>query len=773
MNVLSGRDISYAHNLTKWGMKMYKSFTIFNELNQNNLGEWALDFNVTPLNWAEFDMGQTVNIISDKALYGAVDVIAIEGVGDSTINTGIGNVIDDGGDHVINAEGPLNAGASVIGYYDMSVGDGNDATQPGSITIGGHTAVDIHDLSSLELAGLDVLVVQNPSNGGYGAEYLAALPAIQAAVSAGLILIIHDRATGNADANTILPGGGAMTFVREEAADIEVLNDLHPFANGPGGAVTDLSLDGGNSSYHGYANIASLPVGAEVLLTTPDASHAVTFQYGFGAGRVFYSSIPIDFYLPGGGGVSGQMAAYLGNLIDYAAGLSNAGPFTPGNDVFSGTAAVDDVDALGGDDFVAGNGGDDIIRGGDGNDELQGNAGNDMLFGDAGDDRLLGGIGDDELHGGDGADHLSGSDGIDILYGGDGDDRLIGGNGDDILFGDKGNDRVIGGDGNDELHGNAGDDNLFGQNGDDRILGEAGNDVLRGGDGADHLSGGDGMDELYGEDGDDRLLGGNDDDFLSGGMGNDRLIGGDGNDDMHGNRGDDRLFGQSGDDLMFGESGNDLLRGGDGADFVSGGDDADALYGEAGDDRLLGGNGADRLDGGAGSDALIGGADADIFAFDYSAPPLAAEAVFDAHGGDTDTIFDFELGVDIIEIAGGITYADLTFTASANGQHTTISYEGNSIFVKNVTVAELDAAQFDFGDAVPTPPATMEGDNFNFTDDKTVIAVSEVLDFDPLNDANFAESRSAFFEISDKAAIYEDVELVDNTEFDFSLDYWG
>src|SRR4051794_17863862 len=56
-----------------------------------------------------------------------------------------------------------------IGYYDMGLGEGNSA-QVEPITRVGHTAVDIFDLSASELAGIDVLMVQNPNDSGYGQE---------------------------------------------------------------------------------------------------------------------------------------------------------------------------------------------------------------------------------------------------------------------------------------------------------------------------------------------------------------------------------------------------------------------------------------------------------------------------------------------------------------------------------------------------------------------------------------------------------------------------
>ena len=383
-------------------------------------------------------------------------------------------------------------GGKTIGFYDMSQADGNEGTQVTSITVGGHTAVDIHDLSVAELSGLDVLVIQNPNNSIYNAEFLNALPDIQAAVANGLVLIIHDRATGLANAAGILPGGAGIQFFRDtETNDVELVDDLHPIANGPGGIVTDFSLDGGNSSFHGYADASTLPVGAEVILSTPNVNQAVTFAYAFGAGQVVYSSIPLDHYLQGFGpaAVVAGMEAYIANLIDYFATPQlppNYVTLTQFDDVYVGTDAQDIVLALDGDD---------ILDGGLGNDILHGNAGNDTFIGSSGGDFFNGGIGAADRVQYTNADsgvrvdfsnpssntgQASGDtySGIERLYGSQFNDVLSMGNGDDFIFGLDGNDILLGRDGADRLFGGSGDDSFFGGAGDDVMYGQAGSDIF-------------------------------------------------------------------------------------------------------------------------------------------------------------------------------------------------------------------------------------------------------------------------------------------------------
>src|SRR5262249_33380280 len=160
---------------------------------------------------------------------------------------------------------------------------------------------------STELSGIDVLFVQNPSNSSYGAEYLSRLADVQAAVSGGMILVIHDRyVTGAA---SILPGGSAFTAQRDLTTpgsnDLNILDANSPVVNGVAGTLTSTSLDGGGFSSHGYMRADTLPAGAKLILWRPDPGDAqsrnriVTFAYAYGNGAVIYSTIPLDVFLAG------------------------------------------------------------------------------------------------------------------------------------------------------------------------------------------------------------------------------------------------------------------------------------------------------------------------------------------------------------------------------------------------------------------------------------------------------------------------------------------
>ncbi|MFA5941165.1 MAG: PKD domain-containing protein [Sinimarinibacterium sp.] len=217
--------------------------------------------------------------------------------------------------------------AANVGYYEMCNGQGA-SYQVAPINAAGHTPVNVTVPDASQLAGIDVLFVTNCDNGGFGGEYLGNLSSIAAAVhNDGLVLVLHDRYVAGAGA--ALPGSGGISFVRDFSDHSNIdLRTSNLVTNGPAGTLTDASLDGGCSSSHGYADAASLPVGAINILSTGTASHSVLFSYGHGAGKVLYSSIPLDFYLAGNNCNIGPTArnVYTPNVITYAASLLNGPP---------------------------------------------------------------------------------------------------------------------------------------------------------------------------------------------------------------------------------------------------------------------------------------------------------------------------------------------------------------------------------------------------------------------------------------------------------------
>lgn len=127
---------------------------------------------------------------------------------------------------------------------------------------------------------------------------------------------------------------------------------------------------------------------------------------------------------------------------------------------------------------------------------------------------------------------------------------------------------------------------------------------------------------------------------------------------------DDVINGQGGDDRIHGLGGNDLLRGGLGNDYLSGGQ---------GDDILIGGEDNDWLSGGKGNNFLSGASGRDVFAL--------------KKGTGTDTIADFEVGVDLIALPAGLGFNRLSILQGigdrANDTLISLTSDQNPIAVLN------------------------------------------------------------------------------------------
>ena len=193
-----------------------------------------------------------------------------------------------------------------VGYYDMSAGSGQPYMVP-PITTTGNTPVSMSTLSPAELAGVQALFVTNPDNSAYGATWIAQQPAITAAVNAGMSVVVFDRFVTNASTN--MPGMAGVTTVRDfgDAANIEPIPG-NTVVNGPFGVIGGTTLDGGNSSSHGYSTQGTLPAGSVRMLTRTAGNEIVMFGFKLGAGQVIYSTVPLDFYLAPGGNNPPQTA---------------------------------------------------------------------------------------------------------------------------------------------------------------------------------------------------------------------------------------------------------------------------------------------------------------------------------------------------------------------------------------------------------------------------------------------------------------------------------
>ncbi len=216
--------------------------------------------------------------------------------------------------------------------------------------------------------------------------------------------------------------------------------------------------------------------------------------------------------------------------------------------------------------------------------------------------------------------------------------------------------------GNDSGDALAGDDTVFLLEGNDTLYGNAGNDTIFGGDGLDIINGSQGNDVINGNTGDDILRGGQDNDLLRGGQDNDQLFGDLGNDTLFGDVGNDEIFGGDNIDIINGNTGDDVINGNEGDDILRGGQDNDLLRGGQGNDQLLGDLGNDTLLGDLGNDTLIGGDGSDRF------------VLFPTFGSDT--ILDFQDGLDLLALDGGLTFNALSITQGSNATLISVASSG-------------------------------------------------------------------------------------------------
>ena len=95
------------------------------------------------------------------------------------------------------------------------------------------------------------------------------------------------------------------------------MNDCVPSEDGPFGTIDDTSLDGGTSSSHGFVQASTLIGTTNILQRNGNADEIVALSYGLGGGFVYYSTIPLDFYLSGSGGIFTNMRNYAANVVAY------------------------------------------------------------------------------------------------------------------------------------------------------------------------------------------------------------------------------------------------------------------------------------------------------------------------------------------------------------------------------------------------------------------------------------------------------------------------
>jgi len=126
-----------------------------------------------------------------------------------------------------------------------------------------------------------------------------------------------------------------------------------------------------------------------------------------------------------------------------------------------------------------------------------------------------------------------------------------------------------------------------------------------------------------------------------------------------------------------GTEGNDELVGGSGDDAFNGNGGNDFIAGEGGNDTLFGGSGNDYLEGGNGADTFV-----------FSAPDT---------GASFDTIADFEIGVDTLDVSALVdSFDDLNIVSSGANVAIFFSKFQSVVFSNLTDVNALTADDFFF-----------------------------------------------------------------------------
>lgn len=315
-----------------------------------------------------------------------------------------------------------------------------------------------------------------------------------------------------------------------------------------------------------------------------------------------------------------------------------------GEEVVTGTARADFIDAGAGPNKVSGGEGNDdlrgagTLRGGADDDTLRDDnsaVSNDSLVGDAGNDSIISAVGADTLVGGIGDDTLQALGGGDLLLGGEGADRLQAGSfgAADSLYGGAGDDLLI--DGGTlgvgaEIHGGAGHDTLDATGATLNGVNLSGIETLRATTGLLTLSA-------------EALAA-----FPSLDLGAGVVV-------VAASTGRYDFSGKT----MLGTPGvvfqGRLFE----AETVLGGAGADSLVGFGGDDSLVGGGGNDTLNGGGDNDRLEGGAGFDVATYffaraNYTLTALGNGLTQVSGAEGTDTLSGIErlvFGDSIVELA--------------------------------------------------------------------------------------------------------------------------
>lgn len=218
-----------------------------------------------------------------------------------------------------------------VGYVDdREYSTGNESY----IVAAGRTPVRLTDADLLPetLATLEALIIGlgNPER---PQSLMENYPNVVNWVQSGGRLVIHDSNPAANAIQDIVPGLDSATFVGSgegdhTSRDMDVIDLASPIVTGLFGTITNMSLDGGNWSTHGYVLDLSLPGFVSRVFSAgdepggspiADPDQVAVIAYAFGDGFVVYSTIPVEYYTAtndGGNFGVNLRTIYLPNELD-------------------------------------------------------------------------------------------------------------------------------------------------------------------------------------------------------------------------------------------------------------------------------------------------------------------------------------------------------------------------------------------------------------------------------------------------------------------------
>jgi Ca2+-binding RTX toxin-like protein len=108
----------------------------------------------------------------------------------------------------------------------------------------------------------------------------------------------------------------------------------------------------------------------------------------------------------------------------------------------------------------------------------------------------------------------------------------------------------------------------------------------------------------------------------------------------------------------------------------------DLMFGNGGSDKLCDSEGNDTLNGGKGDDYLIGG-----LGNDFLSGGIGRDRFVLTAGEDSDLITDFTKGEDLLVLASGLNFAQLSITQNANAAFIRIGQNGQLLAAVNGVAA--------------------------------------------------------------------------------------